>query len=106
VKALKTCLVLCVVMAAWAAMPAEASEEVASRAVPEGLSAADWAAIRAHLPGDVETSTPPRPEAYSGQIELTASDGLPGDRYGFAVAVFGDVAAVGAYLADIGGNAN
>jgi hypothetical protein len=33
-------------------------------------------------------------------VELTASDGKPGDRFGRSVAIHGDVIAVGAYLAD------
>lgn len=41
--------------------------------------------------------------AWSQQAKLTASDGAPGDRFGFGVAVSRDTAIVGAYLDDNAG---
>jgi len=41
--------------------------------------------------------------AWTLQQKLTASDGAAGDNFGYAVALSGDTAVVGAYLADAGG---
>ncbi len=43
-------------------------------------------------------------DAWSEQQKLTASNGAVGDRFGYAVALEGDIALVGAYRANVGGN--
>jgi len=43
---------------------------------------------------------------WSQQQQLTASDGAAGDEFGYSVALSGETAVVGAYLDDVGGNAD
>ncbi len=56
--------------------------------VPAGLTPADWQAIQSQV------------------AKLTAADGATGDAFGHSVSVSGDIAVVGAILADVGSNEN
>jgi hypothetical protein len=43
---------------------------------------------------------------WTQQAQLTASDGAPGDQFGWSVAISGDTAIVGSVLDDVGANGN
>ena len=66
----------------------------------DSLSSALAAAMRAEQAGGEPFSSLPR------RADLTASDGLPEDNFGWAMAISGNTAVVGAYLDDVVGNAD
>ncbi len=84
-------------------LPAHRGEVALSHLKNEGSYASLRAAVNAARSG----ANPPAPAALMAQeARLTANDGAADDRLGWAVAINGDTAIVGAPNADIGGDTN
>lgn len=87
-------------------LPASATSSSTDARLPSGLSEAEWASIQSQI--NQTAYTPNTTEVLgTGQIaKLTAETPMPNDWFGGAVAVSGDIVAVGAQLVDIGGQDN
>ncbi len=75
---------------------------------PQGLSDNQWQGIQQHIQQDLRKSAAvhsPQVKAFESQ-KLTASDGAAYDHFGEAVSLNGNRLAIGADIADVGGNNN
>lgn len=85
-----------------AAAPAEPTYD--AEHPPQGLTKEEWRGMLEQIP-DADRSER-RPENAILTKEILAFDAAAEDYFGGAVAVFGDVAVIGAQMADIGANTN